>query len=460
MDTDYMHSSGSRTGGWGVVFIISVLVLAQTAPGSTAPLKNVIIISVDTLRADHLGCYGYPRNTSPAIDALSKDGVLFTRCFTLTPLTTPAFSTMLTSLSPHRHGAKRNGLSIFNQIHTLPFYLKKHGITSAAFISNWPLRKNLCGLHRDFDSYTEVFGKRRWGGILNAEGEAQDVTERATAWLEKNHKKPLFLWVHFTDPHAPYKFHRQHVFKYHEKYRPLYPPGTHYDKIERYDSEIALTDHHIGKLLEKIRALGLYRDTLIIFNSDHGESFGEHNYFRHGRKLYNSTLHIPLIVKYPGNHLGGTERQDNVCLLDIAPTILSALGIPVPDHMEGRPLQQKTENRIIYFETYKGTSLIKRSNTFKTKVFPIRYGLLLGSKKSIYTRRSKKLERYDLKTDRWELNDLGGGSSGGFGNLNTRLRKHVVRVVNFINKTRKYYSRSSKLTPEDIEKLRSLGYIQ
>ena len=164
---------GNHDSHWSAMFRYTICISIifffsnQMTLADFKPAKTVIIISVDTLRADHLGCYGYPRKTTPAVDALARDGVLFDRCFTLTPLTTPAFSTMLTSLPPHKHGAKRNGLSLFNQIHTLPHYLKKHGYVSAAFISNWPLRKNLCGLHRDFDSYIEVFGKRRWMGVLN-----------------------------------------------------------------------------------------------------------------------------------------------------------------------------------------------------------------------------------------------------------------------------------------------------
>ena len=213
-------------------------------------------------------------------------------------------------------------------------------------------------------------------------------------------------------------------------------------------------------MIEKIQTQGLYPDSIIIFNSDHGESFGEHGYFRHGRKLYNSTLHVPLIVKYPGNHLRGSKRPENVSLLDIAPTIMSLLKIPIPDHMEGQPLQNNRENRVIFFETYKGTSLIKRSNKFKTKVFPIRYGIIAGSEKIIYTRKSRKMEAYNLERDWFEVDDRYGERSGHFGNPKMLLRKHMTRVVNFINKTRKYYSRSSKLTREDIEKLKSLGYIQ
>ncbi|MCP5103913.1 MAG: sulfatase-like hydrolase/transferase, partial [bacterium] len=171
-------------------------------------LKNIIIISVDTLRADHLGCYGYPQNTSPNIDAFARDGVLFSNCYTLTPLTAPSFSTLLTSLPPHQHGAKRNGLSIYRKIRTLPYYLKRYGYRSTAFISNWPLRKKLSGLHVHFDAYYEVFTKKRYMGLTHSEGDASTITKKALNWLEENVKKRFFLWVQYTDPHAPYIFHK------------------------------------------------------------------------------------------------------------------------------------------------------------------------------------------------------------------------------------------------------------
>ena len=131
-------------------------------------LKNVIIISVDTLRADHLGCYGYPLNTSPNIDTLSPDSIRFSHCYTVTPLTAPAFSTLFTSLPPYKHGSKRNGLSTYRNVKTLPYFLKRFGYYTAAFISNWPLRKKLLALHKDFNDYVEVFSRKRFLGIFDS----------------------------------------------------------------------------------------------------------------------------------------------------------------------------------------------------------------------------------------------------------------------------------------------------
>ncbi len=197
---------------------IIIILLAVTFTGfhltAKPNLKNVIIISVDTLRADHLGCYGYPLNTSPTIDALSRDGILFSNCYTLTPLTSPSFSTMMTALPPHKHGAKRNGLGIYKKIKTLPYYLQRYGYRTGAVISNWPLRKRLAGLHQGFDSYYEVFTKKRYWGIMNSEGQSPAVNRKAIEWLKKNHGKRFFLWVQYTEPHAPYILHKGFTFDY------------------------------------------------------------------------------------------------------------------------------------------------------------------------------------------------------------------------------------------------------
>jgi arylsulfatase A-like enzyme len=429
-------------------------------PAEPPDLKNIIIISVDTLRADHLGCYGYPLNTSPEIDAFSRDGLLFSRSYTITPLTSPAFASMLTSLPPHKHGSKRNGLSIYNNIHTLPWFLKSHGYACAAFISNWSLRKKLCGLDRHFDLYDEVLGKKRWMGILNTEGEARNVTQRASTWLEKNQDKRIFLWVHYTEPHAPYIFHRKFRFDFQKKNKFLYPAGTQFQKIEKYDSEIGLTDFYIGKMIAKIKSLGLYRDALIIFNSDHGESFGEHKYFRHGRNLYNSTLLVPLIIKLPGNRPEKRIRNDYASILDISPTILSILKIPLPPQMEGINLMVRDSRKTVFFETYKGRAIFKKGIKFKTRVYPIKYGLVRNSRKIILNDKSRRFEVFNLKNDGFELNNIYKYKDNKFLALESELKHYAKTAKDCIKETRKYHLNPSKLSPEDIEKLKSLGYIQ
>lgn len=446
---------------FAILLIITALVSvnAKAAPD----LKNIIIISVDTLRADHLGCYGYPVNTSPAVDAFARDGVLFAGCYTPIPLTSPAFTTMLTSLPPHKHGAKRNGLSIFNKINTLPYYLKRFGYRSAAVISNWTLRKRLSGLDKDFTVYHQVLNKKRWLGIKDEEGTAPRVNEKAIEWLENNRKKRFFVWVHYTEPHAPYISHKGFSFDYTDVPTSTYPPGTRMKKIEKYDSEIAFTDSHIGKLIEKIKELGLYDDSLIIFLGDHGESFGEHNYFRHGKKLYNSTLHVPMIVKLPGNRLKGTVRKENVSLMDIAPTIASVLNMPRFPKMEGLALFDKGSdlvNRELLLETYGGkVRLRRRGKKHQMKIKPIKYAILKGPRKVIYNVKAKTFETYDLSKDFFETENIFVRLTMGGKEVKERLLKTVALVNEFIKLSRKHRLHDPTISQEDLEKLKSMGYL-
>ena len=457
-----MNEANNSIRGFAIFLIIFMLlgIHAEAAPS----LKNIIIISVDTLRADHLGCFGYPLNTTPAVDAFANDGVRFVACYTPTPLTSPAFTTLLTSLPPYKHGAKRNGLSLFNKVNTLPYYLKRFGYRSAAIISNWTLRKRLSGLHKDFDVYYEVLTKKRWLGIKDEEGTAPKVTEKAIEWLENNHKKRFFIWVHYTEPHAPYISHKGFTFDYKNVPASTYPPGTRMKRIEKYDSEIAFTDFHIAKLIEKIKELGLYEDSLIIFNGDHGESFGEHDYFRHGKKLYNSTLHVPMIVKLPGNRLKGTVRKENVSLMDIAPTISSVLNMPRFPKMEGLALFEKDSdlvNRELLLETYGGkVRLRRRGKKYQMKIKPIKYALLKGPRKVIYNVKAKTFETYDLSKDVFETDNMYVRLSLDGKAVKERLLKTAAAVGEYIKLSRKLRLHDPTISPEDLEKLKSMGYLE
>lgn len=418
---------------------------------------NVIIIAVDTLRADHLGCYGYPRNTSPNIDKFATDAVKFNKCYTPVPMTGPAFASMLSSLSPHMHGAKKNGMSIFDNVKTLPEFLKESGYYSGAFISNWTLKKKLCSLDRGFNTYTEVFNKKRWFGILSAEGKAPKVNEAVFKWLDKNSRKKFFLWIHYTEPHGPYVYHKEFDFGYNRILRSAYPEGSDFHKIKRYDTEIGYDDFYIGELVERLKELNLYKECLIIFMADHGESFGEHNYYRHGRKLYNSCLHVPLIVKLPGNKDANSVLDKNVSILDISPTILSLLGYPVPDEMEGKNLfDPYSKGRGLYFEAYRGRVLNRKGKKFQIKTKPLRYGLLKGDFKLIF---HNGFEAYDIKKDKFEIHNIYKNPDGEMKVMSDLLRKYMMKVRQFIKYSKKYLKQKSKFSKEDLEKLKSLGYI-
>jgi arylsulfatase A-like enzyme len=447
-----------------ILIVILAFCLSTNLMGLKPNLRNVIIISVDTLRADHLGCYGYPLNTSPVIDEFSKDGILFSNCYALTPLTAPSFATLLTSLPAHKHGAKRNGLSIYKNIKTLPYYLKKYRYHTAAFISNWPIRKKLSGLNNGFDEYYHIFTKKRYLGILNSEGTAPAVTEKTLRWIQKNHKKRFFLWVQYTDPHALYYLHKNFTFNYQQIKPSTYPQGTRMKKIKGYDSEIAFTDYHIGKVIKELKRFDLYDDAIIIFHSDHGESFGEHNYLKHGRKLYNSTLHVPLIIKLPKKLNANTKRKEVVTIMDIGPTLFSILQIPKFPQMEGLNVFSSDAslfNRKIFFEAYGGTVIFRRnSQKYHIKIKPIRYGTLSRSKKLIYNIKKKTFEFYDLKLDHFESQNIFSQPSMVVDDAKQNLLSKIDQIKEYIKLNRQYRLNGSALSQEDLNKLKSLGYFE
>jgi len=447
--------------------LLSVLLLSGvlSTPLTARPkLKNIILISVDTLRADHLSAYGYPLQTSPHIDQLAADGVLFSNCYSLTPLTSPSFSTVFTSLPPYKHGSKRNGLSIYKNTVTFLYSLKHYGYRTGAIISNWPLRRKLSGLHQNFDNYYQVFTNKRYYGIMNSEGQAPNVNEKALEWLEENRQKQFFLWVHFTDPHAPYIQHKDYKFDYTGIKPDTFPKGTHMKRIKRYDSEIAYTDHYIGIFIKRLKELNLYDNALIIFLSDHGESFGEHNYLKHGRKLYNATLHVPLIIKLPGNEKRGTVRNHNACLLDVAPTMFSALNMMVNRNMEGLDLFSEHINfrqRRILLETYGGTVHFRRKNAkYHLKIKPIRYASVVGNHKIIYNYKDKTYEAYNLDNDQFESNNIYISEGQRLFPLKESLAKDVSSATKYIQLLKKHRLQSNSISKQDFDALKSLGYIE
>jgi arylsulfatase A-like enzyme len=348
-------------------------------------------------------------------------------------------------------------LSIYNKINTLAQLLRERGYYSAAFVSNWTLKKKLTHLDRGFDSYTEVLTKRRWYGVVNPEGEAPVVNQEVFKWLYNNYSKNIFLFVHYTEPHDPYVYHEEFDRNF-ESFDPaIYPDGSNPKKIKRYDTEIGFVDFHAGELIGKLKEYGRYDDSLIIFLADHGESFGEHDYYGHGRRLYNSGLHVPLIVKLPGNESSGREIDRIVSLLDVTPTILSVIDYPVPEEMEGENLFEHKNDRLLFFESYRGAVHSKKSNLFHLKVKPVRYALIKDGMKLILDNR---FEAYDIEKDPFELMDMYDVQDNAHAEMTVALIEFINMVKKFIEYSKKYYKQRSKLSKEELEKLRSLGYIK
>lgn len=344
-------------------------------------IRRIVLISIDTLRADHLGCYGYSRNTSPNIDALAAEGILFNHAVSPVPLTLPAHSSMMTGTNPYYHQVHDNLDSRLSDSNiTLAEILKKNGFVTGAIIAAFAL-DSLFGLDQGFDTYDDDIDTAGQTSELlpfSNERKGEEVTKLAEAWLEEHQAEKFFLWLHYYDPHHPYQWHKGTRFKY-----PYLFPRV----VDAYDSEIAYTDVHVGIVIDRLKQMGLYDSTLIIVVGDHGESLWAHKESGHGFFVYHATVHVPFIIKLPGLS-AGVKINDVVGLIDIVPTVCQLLGIDPPAEVEGVSLlanSRQDDHRALYCESmkptvYKGQSLL---------------GLTTNRYKYIHTTRPELYDLYD-----------------------------------------------------------------
>jgi choline-sulfatase len=295
-------------------------------PPSAPRARSVVLITIDTLRADHVGAYGYARARTPALDRLAKSGAAFDRAYAAAPITLPSHASLLTGRYPPGHGARDNGMRVSAEVTTLATVLRGRGLKTAAFVAAFPLDHQF-GLGRGFDVYGDRLPRAPNGQPAN-ERPAADVVNDAIAWLQStipsatpNPQSALFLWVHLFEPHAPYG-----------------DPSSGRSAIERYDDEIATADREIGRLLDALAPVR--RDTLVVAAGDHGEAFGEHGEFAHSIFVYDTTLRVPLVMSGPGI-VAGTRVPTAVSLVDVAPTVLDMMrGDTAPIGGGGRDLGQ------------------------------------------------------------------------------------------------------------------------
>ena len=428
--------------------MFSVLGFGQTRP-------NLILISVDTLRQDHVSAYGYQRSTSPNIDSLLKSGAWFTNASSNIPLTSPSFASLFASRYPHEIGATRNGVPMVAETESMVEILKANGYVSAAFLSNWPLKAKISNLQKGFDIYDDNFFKKRWL-IFNNERDAKGVTELACNWLDTKPKAPFFLWAHYSEPHAPYISHRGHGFT-------SKGPGRPEDqtRIDAYDSEIAYTDHSIGVLVSKIRELGLDKNSLIIFIADHGEELGENGYWGHGRYVYEGSMRVPMGISGPGIS-AGLKIDAQIELLDVAPTFLGYAGIAQGKNMRGRNLipyvkGQKPwpSHHMIYYETYPGAVRGEGSEKLADLKKPTWIGIKLDNLKVSYRLASSRWEMFNLKSDPGELKNLADPVNKVFIDYSNHLLSWYKSWENSA-----VIGRTDLLTQEDRKRLEALGYLK
>src|SRR5712691_7321599 len=322
----------------------SLLPCASAAFATPMAAPNVVVITIDTLRPDHLGCYGYKQIRTPNIDALAADGVRFERAYTPVPVTLPAHSVIFTGTYPLLSGVHDFAANKLNPAQpTLASVLKEHGYATGAVVASAVLDSRF-GLNHGFDFYYDHFDFNRLqeSNLDEMERPGNIVADVTLDWLSKNYQKKFFLWMHLYDPHYPY--------------RPPAPYSEEY-RDRPYDGEIAFADAQVGRLIEFLKNKGLYRNTLIILSGDHGESLGEHGEKTHGFFIYNATLHVPLIVHLPGGMHAKTVAN-LVNLADLMPTVLAALNIQIPAQVQGQSLlplmstNEAVDARSLYAETF------------------------------------------------------------------------------------------------------------
>jgi len=308
--------------------LLCLMLFAQSAMAATVARPNIVLITLDTTRADRMGFLGSRRELTPHLDALARDSVVFTRAYSQFPLTSASHATILTGTYPQFHHVNDFGIPLAKTLPYLPRILKAQGYKTAAFVGSVildPASGFAPGFDQGFDTYDAGFRSRNPGDerYETIERRAEDVVARALQWLAGRSRGPFFLWIHLYDPHFPYEppepFRKQHA-------------------AGLYDGEIAYTDSAVGKLLSQLRAKGLYTNTLITLTADHGEALGEHGESTHGIFLYDETIHVPLLFKMPTQRLAGERLEVRAGLVDVTPTILGILGISVPKAVQGESL--------------------------------------------------------------------------------------------------------------------------
>jgi arylsulfatase A-like enzyme/cytochrome c-type biogenesis protein CcmH/NrfG len=323
-----------------VLPILAISALAQNVPtdplaipGSNTPNRsatypNIVLVTLDTTRADRMDFLGSKRGLTPNLDLLARDATVFTRAYSQAPLTPASHSTILTGTYPQYHQVLIFPIPLAEDIPYLPAILKDHGYSTAAFVGSIAVdyKWGTPGFERGFDTYDAGFSwdsytpQTRYQTVERRGGE---VVERALEWLSKQRQGPFFMWVHLFDPHDPYD--------------PPEPYKTRYAKTP-YDGEIAYVDSVMGRFFEQLKASGRYDDTVIALTADHGESLGAHGENTHGIFVYDETIHVPLVIKLPLGAAAGTRIFDRVELADIVPTLLGSAGIAVPGKVQGQSL--------------------------------------------------------------------------------------------------------------------------
>jgi len=346
---------------------------------------NLLLITLDTTRADRIGCYGYQPAVTPVLDQIAARGVLFENAYTACPVTLPSHSTMFSGLTPREHGVHHNGIGkLDSQIPTLAEMLRSRGYDTGGFVGAFVLNRKF-GLDRGFQEYDDFTGAEFANSQVHRRRGGQLVVDAALEWLAGRTSRPFFCWVHLFDPHAPYR-PREELFGKRFTERP-------------YDAGIAFADQQIGRIIEYLDQHHLRNRTLIVVVGDHGEGLGEHDEREHGHMLYNSTLRVPMIVAHPSLGQPGHRAAQAVSLVDLLPTLRECLGLKPAAKLTGRSLAA----------ALRGEAIVPRACYAETDIPFLEHHW--APQRSLVTEnwkyvRSPLPEIYDLHQDPAELRNL------------------------------------------------------
>ncbi len=451
----FQRSSGLSTLVFAVVLAWGYVSFAQPVAGKPASAKpqqkpgiagskvakpNVLLITIDTLRADHVGCYGAQMVKTPTLDALAHDGVVFERAISQVPLTWPSHAVILTGSYPFQNGVQDfTGQPLAPQFRSVAQAFKQAGYSTGAVVSAFVLDRSW-GLARGFDFYDDAFAaetfEKKDAGLVDRR--AGESVAHAIAWLKKTPRRPFFLWLHLYDPHSPYD--------------PPEPYRSEY-KGHLYDGEIAYADHELGSLMAWLKLDHLYDSTLIAMLSDHGESLGEHGEDEHGFFIYNSTVHVPFIVKPPaGSRIAPGRRGEPVETTAVAPTLLKLAGLD----SSADPIHAQFQAEALF--TKPAGSVTAKDPAYSETFYPFSsFGwspLHALESEHFHFIEAPKAELYDLDSDPGETSNLAAQQPATVAVLQEKLRALLAH-----NPFARPEAGAGNLSPDAQEKLRALGYF-
>jgi arylsulfatase A-like enzyme/Tfp pilus assembly protein PilF len=392
---------------------------------------NVLLVTLDTTRADRIGIYGHTLAKTPNLDALARDGVLFKNAYCQVPLTLPSHVSILTGTYPVYHHVHNNGFYRLNPgMTTVAEVFKQNGFKTSAFVASYTVDSNF-GVGKGFDVFDDKMAEEEMLKTFRSERTAEKVYDAFARWMDTNSSEKFFAWVHFFDPHTPYM-----------------PPSPFREEFASrpYDGEIAYMDFYVGKVVEKLKEKNVFDKTLILLAGDHGEAIGDHGEADHGLFLYESTMKVPFIIQAKGHIPRGRVIDSSVRLIDVMPTLLDAVKISVPAEVQGESLLpfisgKKMGDLPSYIET-----VYPRENYGWSELI----GLIDSGWKYI---QAPKLELYNLKEDPSEVANLIDSHSQRVRDMKEHMERLIAESSSDID------ARRENVSQEELARLRSLGYI-